>query len=102
MTDSLTTGPDPAPSPAARVTRAAGHGGAGLILVDLWRAFGWFGADNWTAEQAQERWPVLTVTVVFVMAASHNLLNHLRSRRFADELRALRDALRANSPTPEV
>lgn len=72
---------NPAPGPAARVGRTAGQGGGVVIFISLWRAFGWVGADTWTAVQAAERWPSITAALVFAVAGVQNAWNWWRSER---------------------
>jgi hypothetical protein len=72
---------EPAPGPAARVSRTAGQGGAALTLINLWQAFGWFGADGWTTEQAQLRWPALTAAIWLVITAVQNVAGWWRAER---------------------
>lgn len=94
-TPTVGAAPDPTPGPGERTGRALGQGGAALAILDLARAFDWLGSDGWTAEQAAERWPALTAAAIVFVAGGHNLLNYVRSRRFADELRQLARDLRA-------
>lgn len=82
MTEVLVT-PDPAPGPGARVSRTSGQVGGALVLVELWQAFGWFGADTWTAEQAAQRWPAIIGTLYFLISVGHNVWNWWRSKDHA-------------------
>lgn len=68
------------PGPAQRISRTAGQGGGALILVQLWQAFDWFGADTWTAEESALRWPAITAAVTFLIAALQNGVNWWRER----------------------
>lgn len=72
-----------APGPGGRTARTAGHAGSALVFVDLWHSFGWFGADTWKAEQSANRWPAITATAMFLIAASHNVSNWWVTRRRA-------------------
>lgn len=65
----------PRPGPAARVSRTAGQGGAVLTILQLWQAFGWFGASTWTSQEAAMRWPAITAALVLAVAAVQNLVN---------------------------
>lgn len=67
--------------PGTRFTRTAGQGGGTLVLVELWQAFGWFGADHWTAAQSSERWPSVTAAVLLIVSAVHNTWNYLQTRK---------------------
>ena len=73
MTDTptVTVTPEPAPGPGGRVGRTAGQVGGVVTIIDLWLAFGWLGADDWTERQ------VLAVSAVayLVVSAGHNLVN---------------------------
>ena len=66
------------PTPGQRVARGAGQAGGALVLVQLWQAFGWFGADGWTAEEAGVRWPAVTAAVILAVGVIHNVWNYLR------------------------
>jgi hypothetical protein len=77
---SVVVTPDPAPGPGARVSRTSGQVGGALVLVELWQAFGWFGAGGWSAEQSAQRWPAITGTVLFLISVVHNVWNWWRSR----------------------
>lgn len=72
---------DPVPGPGSRVSRTAGQLGGATVLVELWQAFGWFGADHWTADQSAQRWPAITAAVVFGISVAHNVTNWLVSLR---------------------
>lgn len=72
---------DPAPGPGTRVARTGGQVGGVIVIIDLWQAFGWFGADTWTAEQAAARWPAISATLYFAVAVAHNLYNWWRTER---------------------
>lgn len=65
----------PTPGPGGRVSRSAGQLGGATVLVELWQAFGWFGASEWTAEEAAQRWPAITATLVFAVVVGHNVAN---------------------------
>jgi hypothetical protein len=71
----------PAPTPGQRISRGVGQAGGGLVFIELWQAFGWFGADSWTQDQAMQRWPAVTATAIVVIGALHNLGNWLAERR---------------------
>lgn len=68
------------PGPGARVTRTAGQVGGATVLIDMWFAFGWLGADRWTPDQAAARWPAITAAVVFAVAVGQNLAGWWRER----------------------
>lgn len=72
---------DPVPGPGARVSRTAGQLGGATVFIELWQAFGWFGADTWTADQSAQRWPALTASIVFGVSIVHNVVNWWVSRR---------------------
>lgn len=72
---------NPAPGPAARFGRTAGQGGGVVIFLNLWQAFGWLGADTWTAEQAAARWPAITAAGIAVVSGAQNLWNWWRAER---------------------
>lgn len=72
---------NPAPGPGGRIGRTAGQGGTVVILIQLWQAFDWFGADTWTAEQAGVRWPALTAAGILLASAIQNAWNWWRSER---------------------
>lgn len=72
--------PGPAPGPAARFSRTAGQGGGALVVVQLWQAFGWLGADGWSAEEAAARWPAVTAAVLLAVSGAQNLANWWRGR----------------------
>lgn len=72
---------NPAPGPGARWGRAAGQTGGVFAFVDLWQAFGWFGSDTWTADEAARRWPAIFGAAVIVTAGVHNLVNWWRTER---------------------
>jgi hypothetical protein len=72
---------NPAPGPAARVGRTAGQGGGVVIFINLWQAFGWMGADTWTAEQAAQRWPAITAAAIGLVSIAQNAWNWWRSER---------------------
>jgi hypothetical protein len=78
--DTTTPPGAPTPGPGTRVSRSAGHAGGALVLIELWRAFGWAGADHWSVEQAAQRWPAITATAAFGIAAVHNVVNWLCER----------------------
>lgn len=82
MTDtpSVLVTADPAPGPGARVSRTSGQVGGALVFVELWQAFGWFGADTWTAEQAAQRWPAITGVIYFLISVGHNVWNWWTTR----------------------
>lgn len=61
----------PAPGPGSRVTRTAGQLGGALVLIELWIAFGWLGAGDWTDRQTLAVYAVSA----FAVAAAQNLLN---------------------------
>lgn len=79
----LTAVANPAPGPAARVGRTAGQGGGVVIFINLWQAFGWVGADTWTAEQAAQRWPAITAAAIAVVSIAQNAWNWWRSERIS-------------------
>lgn len=89
---------DPRPGPAARTARGAGQLSVAALAVDAMHAWDAFGSDTWTAEQAGERWPIIALAAGMVVSALHNLANYVRSKRFAEELRQLRDALDGADP----
>lgn len=64
----------PDPGPAQRVARTAGQAGGALVLVQLWQAFGWFGADGWSEADAALRWPAITAATVWLVSSLHNLV----------------------------
>lgn len=66
----------PAPGPAARIQRTAGQVGAVAVLLQLWFAFGWFGAGHWTAEQSS----AVTAAAALGASAVQNLIGHVRQR----------------------
>jgi hypothetical protein len=68
---------EPSPGPAARAARGAGQAGGALVLIQLWQAFGWFGAEDWTAEEAGVRWPAVTAALILAVTVLHNLWNYL-------------------------
>lgn len=72
---------NPAPGPAARFGRSVGQGGGVVIFINLWQAFGWIGADSWTAEQAAMRWPAITAAGYGLVSGVQNLWNWWRSER---------------------
>lgn len=78
MTDTatVTVEPSPAPGPGGRVSRMSGQIGGSVVLLDLWLAFGWLGADGWTERQ------LLAVSAVtyWLIGASHNVFNWWQSR----------------------
>lgn len=90
LTPTVTVTPDPAPGPGARVSRTSGQVGGALVLIELAQAFGWFGSDTWTADQAAQRWPAITGTMLFLIAVGHNVWNWWRAR---DTARALPGAV---------
>lgn len=63
-------------TPGQRVQRSAGQGGGTLILVDLWRDFGWFHSASW----GEQRWVTVTAAVYFAMSVMQNLVNWASSR----------------------
>jgi hypothetical protein len=69
--------PEPAPTAGGRFGRSAGQMGGVVVLLDLWLAFGWLGADGWSERQ------VLAVTAASYLVASglHNLVNWWRTER---------------------
>lgn len=72
---------EPAPGPGSRITRTAGQAGGVLAFIDLWHAFGWAGADHWTAAQAGTRWPALGAVAIVAVSAAHNGLNWWMTNR---------------------
>jgi hypothetical protein len=68
------------PGPGARVTRTAGQGGIVLTIVQLWQAFGWAGAGDWTGDEAAQRWPAITAALVLAVAIGQNVAGWLRER----------------------
>lgn len=68
------------PGPGARVTRTAGQGGIVLTIVQLWQAFGWAGAGDWTGVEAAQRWPAITAALVLAVATAQNLAGWWRER----------------------
>lgn len=67
----------PAPGPAARVQRTAGQLGAVSVLLQLWFAFGWFGADTWSPEQAA----AVTAVAGLLAALVQNVAGHLKAKQ---------------------
>lgn len=78
MTDTaaVTVTPSTAPGPGGRMQRSVGQIAGSQLIVELWLAFGWLGADAWTERQ------VLAVSGVayFAAAAGHNLWNWYSTR----------------------
>lgn len=71
----MTTSPTPttpAPGPGLRVVRTAGQAGGAVVLIELWQAFGWFGAAGWTPDESAARWPAITASLLFVIAVVQN------------------------------
>ena len=66
--------------PGARVSRTAGQAGGALVLIELWQAFGWLGAADWTAEQSAQRWPALSASLLFAIATAQNAVGWWRGR----------------------
>lgn len=66
---------DPAPGPGARFGRGVAQNGGVLVFIDLWQAFGWFGADHWTGDEAAKRWPAIYAAALVVVLAGHNAFN---------------------------
>lgn len=75
---------EPAPGPALRVQRTAGQVGGVLIILELWLAFGWFGADDWTERQVL----AVTAAAIFLASAVQNVVGHLHSRSVTIDLTA--------------
>lgn len=65
-----------APGPAGRIQRSAGQAGAVTILIELWVAFGWFGADHWDEQQNRA---VMAVGILLA-AIIQNVAGHLHGR----------------------
>lgn len=61
--------------------RSVGQGGTAVIFVQLWQAFGWFGASGWDVEDANARWPAITASLYVAIAAAQNLIGWWRSTR---------------------
>lgn len=80
-TTTLTVEANPAPTAGQRFQRSTGQAGGFLVVIQLWQAFGWFGADSWSAEEAGLRWPAITAAGIVVVAGVQNLVNWWRSER---------------------
>lgn len=84
MTETLdpivTVTPSPDPGPGGRTSRGAGQVGSALVFIELWKAFGWLGADRWNADEAAARWPAITGTAIFLIVAAHNIVNWWTTR----------------------
>lgn len=63
-----------APGPGARFMRTGGQLGGALVLLELWVAFGWLGADSWSERQS--------LAVFAVGAWVVSLLQNLIEARF--------------------
>lgn len=81
--------PQAAPTAGQRVARGAGHSGGVLIVIELWQAFEWFGADGWTADEAAARWPAVTAAAIFAVVVVHNIINWLKERQTRTVARAV-------------
>lgn len=81
ITPTLEVRADPTPTAGQRVARTAGQSGGVVVFIELWQAFGWFGADHWTADQAAQRWPAIFAAALLVVAAVHNGVNWWRTDR---------------------
>lgn len=71
------TSTEVAPGPGGRVARTSGHVGGALVFVQLWESFGWFGAKDWTTDQAAS----VMAVAVFLIAAAHNATNWWLTQR---------------------
>lgn len=60
---------DSRPTAPQRVARTAGQGASAYVVLDLVEAFGWLGADDWSADQ----WKAVSIAAVAVVAALQNL-----------------------------
>lgn len=80
-TTMLTVEANPAPTAGERFQRSTGQAGGVLVVIQLWQAFGWFGADGWSAEAASLRWPAITAAGYVVVSGAQNLVNWWRSER---------------------
>lgn len=77
----LTVVPNNQPTAGQRMQRTTGQAGSVLVVIQLWQAFGWLGADAWTAEQAGLRWPALTAAGYVAVAGVQNAINWWRNER---------------------
>ena len=71
----------PSPTAGQRVQRTVGQAGSVLVFIQLWQAFGWSGANGWSAEEAALRWPALTAAGYVLVAGAQNLVNWWRTER---------------------